>query len=804
MKYAVPIFLLAALFAPIVVAADSDFPCDGKLFVVLKWDELYTKDGQKYVGYVSEDDNGDFKVRDIRTGLVRTFRKSEVKEVRRKATPEDELKRLVKENLGNPHKLLCIYIEATTRFNLYKESIASLQDVTASNPNEGLLQKLAELYIYVNEFDKALRVAEGLVKSNPKSARNLMLRGQALATLDKLELAEKDMAEATKLAPSDSDIVLANAEMLLRLGRADEARSIYRKEIDNPRNAHNPVPATGLAYLDLRAGEVGAAENGFKAALAMKPGHIKAMLGLAAVKIMNKQYDDAFGDCNQILNYETDNPDAYALQAFSKIFKGDYMTLINADKYINDSLKVKPNQPRLLLAWAVMLDRLAKYEELKSDKERNAQTLAQKRNDATAKMGEVLASDGADGFIQYFIGERRFREVEEAERVNAENPRKGQDAGVIAASLKKAEAAFDRAAKLAPHYAPAHAALGATALREKKMDAARAAFTKAAEVADPKSPDMADYIAGQGLSLLSRPDKFQEAKEFFNRALTLNSACVAAHCGRGYIANWERNKSLAMDSFSRALTADGDCAYAANALQLIYRQDDREMEYVRFAGPDWPKGWKPRMGNAAIKIGLENGRATFTGQQGQNMGNKLEISKDYMGAAGFERAEADLQCSPDSPVIYGLRVANGSGVAVAFELEFGKDESNEIKVRFRDANGINPSWAPLPNKPQWPKSGRVRLSIETDNLQQGETIFRLSINGKGEASVTTRYPSKPTRITVGAFLQAPPREMVNCSVNNIVVVKRGVAEQGPEIQADIKPITDPNAQPAQPDPEKKQ
>src|SRR4029079_12489477 len=103
----------------------------------------------------------------------------------------------------------------------------------------------------------------------------------------------------------------------------------------------------------------------------MKPCHIQDMLVLCAGKIMNKQYDDAFGDCNAILNYETDNPDAYALQAFSKIFKGDYMTLQTADRYINDSLKVKPNQPRLLLAWAVMLDRLAKYEELKSEKERN-------------------------------------------------------------------------------------------------------------------------------------------------------------------------------------------------------------------------------------------------------------------------------------------------------------------------------------------------------------------------------------------------------------------------------------------------
>ena len=785
--------VIALLFCCAIGKAADD--CGPNMFIVRQWDELVLKDGTVFKGQVSETDDGNYKVRDMRTNISKTYSKDMVRDVRFKATPETELDRLTKENSSNPRKMLCVAIEATTRFNLHAKVIPILERITAGNPNEGLLQKLGELYLNAGQNDRALKIADGLLKSNPKSARNLMLHGQALSAADKLDLAEKDLIQANKLAPGDDAISLAYADMLLRLGRADEAKKIFLEAI--AANKNSPEPSTGLGFVDLRTGDFAAAETNFQTALGIKPDFVKARVGLSTAKLMTKQLDDAYTQCNLILNIDTESPEAYEIQAFARLFKGDPPSLLAAEDKIKDSLRSRPNQPRLTLAWSVLLDRLAKYEEIKSDKERNAPLQAQRRTEAQAKLNEVLSSDAPDSFIQFFIGEKRFREVEEAQRNHGDDSKNSKDTAAIETSLTQAETAFARAAKLSPRYPPAQGALGATLLRRKKWDEARAAFAKAFD-ADPKSPDAADYIAGQGLSLLNSL-KFDEAGEFFNKALALDPNCVSARCGRGYIANWQRDKARAMDNFQRALAADGDCSYAANALQLIYKQDDREMEYVRFTGADWPKGWKPRT-PGSIKLALSGGQAVFSGNQGAAMGSKLEVQKDYVIGGAFERLEADLQIAPDCPVTYGLRIASGSGPNPAFEFEFGKDESNELKVRYRDANGIQPAWTPT--KTEWPKSGRVRLGIDTDVLAMGDCSFRLWVNGRKIAEVSTKFPAKPSRLSLGVFLQAPPQANVNASVNNIVVVKRGVVESGPEIQTDIKLITEPPKPDAPPVPNK--
>src|SRR5947207_14500489 len=125
-----------------VLCASDEAPCEGNLFNVQQYDEIVLKDGKKYSGRVSETDEGNYKVVDLRTNVIQNVRKDDVRTVRYKSTKEGELERLVKENASNPRKLLCVFIEATTRFNLQAKSIEMLEQITRSNANEGLLQKL--------------------------------------------------------------------------------------------------------------------------------------------------------------------------------------------------------------------------------------------------------------------------------------------------------------------------------------------------------------------------------------------------------------------------------------------------------------------------------------------------------------------------------------------------------------------------------------------------------------------------------------------------------------------------------------
>ena len=566
-----------------------------------QYDELVTKDGVVHKGKISETDDGtSYRVRDMIRNLVQPFTKDSVRTVRYKATPESELQRLTTEYANNPQTMYCICVEATTRFSLHKLVIPIIERTVTARPDEKLKQMLAKLYLETAQPDRALRLAEELVKAKPNDARNLMLHGQALALLDRLDEAEKDLVKAFKLNAADDLIALAYANLLLRTGRAEEAKKMYAETImANPRSA---AALTGLGMVQLRSADFAPAEQTFTQALALNNDYRDARIGLATAKLMLKQYDDAYGECNLALNLDPNCAEAFQVQSFCRLFKGDPISLGDAERRLKDSIEIKPNQPRLILAHAVLLDRQAKYEELKPEKVRDVAASARLRQQADSKMNEILGSEAPDGVIQYFIGERRFQEAHEANR------RKEKVA--YESSMAKANEAFQRAAKIEGGYAPVHAACAAALLELKKWDDARAEFSKAATL-DPKE---AEYLAGQGLALLNST-KFDEAQDLFNRALALNPANVAACCGRGYIANWQRDKGRAIANFQKALAADGDCSYAASALQAIFRQDGDDLEYTRFTGTDWPQGWKART-PGVIKLAPIGGQASFLRRAG--------------------------------------------------------------------------------------------------------------------------------------------------------------------------------------------
>ncbi len=473
------ILLALILSAAALCAADCE-----PLFVVRNTDELVLKDGTILKGRVSEKDGGGYTVRSP-TGTVRDVRADEVREFRKRATADEELKRLTALYAGDPVKMLCVVTEATTRFNLDAKVIPILEQFTSAHPDEALLLFLGGMYLNAGQADKALRIADKCLAAGPQKPRNLMLHGQALAALDKVDDAEKELLKAYKASSQDMQIVLAYANLLLRLGRVEDAKKIYSDCIaSSPRNT---AALSGLGFVQLRTGDFSAAEQTFTQALAINEKYRDAKIGLGYSQLMNKKFDDAFTTAIGVLNLDTNSADAFALQAYALIFKGDPASMAKVDdrNYIRDSLSVKANQPRLQLATAVMLDRQARYEELAATKDKPGNA-AQKRLAATAKFTEILSSDAQDSYVQYYIGERRFREAEEAKRRN--------DNVAYDTALTKAEEAYRRAAKLSPNYPPVLDGLGATLLRRKNWDEARAVFAKAAE-RDSKSPDAADYFA---------------------------------------------------------------------------------------------------------------------------------------------------------------------------------------------------------------------------------------------------------------------------------------------------------------------
>ncbi|HEY3321143.1 MAG TPA: tetratricopeptide repeat protein [Planctomycetota bacterium] len=756
---------LAALTG-VIVAAETDEGDDPEMISVKgeikiqQYDEVYFKDGGYAKGILTEGANaGEYKIRNVITNATRPFTTDETKEVRRRATPERELERISKMYAGNAEKLNALAKVFFKYYdpNLKPKLIEMLIKAKSSNP--GLLETLCGLQLDAGDGQQALKTADTLVTATPQKGRSYMLRGKAYMALGTLDAAEKDLEKAFKLTPDDQEIVVSRAEYLLGQGRAQEAKDMFAAAL--AKNSKNVAALVGQGLVLLRQGEFKDAEESLKTALQIKPRQKQAQLGMAAAKIMLKQYDEACSEAKDALNIDPDCAEAFALQAFAKVLSGDPEQLKDFYAAAKNAFIKKAGQPRLLLANAVAIEREAKSLEAlgSTDALKDAKL---KREEAAAKYKEVFELNPPDAYMQYFIGEQKFRQGDYA----------------------AAETAFERAAKLAPAYAPAQAALGAVSLRLGKGDKAKEAYARAVKL-DPTTKEAADYFAGQGVALL-KVKELEQAKESFKQAQKLDPRNATALCGMGYIFNFDKNKESALDYFQQALAADGSCAYAADALRRIYQQDNLSLEYVTFSDGNLPNKWTLRQG--IVKANVVDGRLLFSGTQGTATGGKVEIYKDVK-ADEFVRFEADLEMSPTSPVTFGIRMGSSTNAAVAFEMEYAKDETNEVKVRFRDFGGVAPNWQST--KLEWPSDGRLRLAISTDDLKTGKV--GLWFNGKKTFDLNMNV-QKPGRVTVGVYVQAPPKEEVNASADNLVLVTRGpvVQDEGAGALTPVGPPPTPN------------
>ena len=734
-----------------------------KLFNVRKTDIVYFRDGSVVEGRVTDTDNPDVKrVKDQRKGFEREFKMADVKQVYRQATTEDELQRLQKDYAGNPEMLLRVAKEGVNDWPVLTPKIIGMLEKQTSARNPDLLAFLCELYLDPLNLQPgpALKTAEALVSLAPAQARSYLLRGKANVAADDLAAAEKDLDKAFKMAPDNQDVLVTYADFLLRSGRPEKARELFATALGKDRR--NVAALVGQGMVLLKQGDLQQAEQSFKDALAIDEKKVPAKLGLAAVRIMTGKLEEAYGEASSVLNLDTHCAEAKELQAFAKLLAGDRDSLAAFTALAKDSLNERPNQPRLLLATIAALERGAKLDEALDTVEGLA-AAKQKREEAKAKYAEFLESNPSDSYLQYFIGEKKFRS--------------GEFAG--------AEKALRSAARLAPRYAPVQAAVGAVSLKLDKWDAALEAYSEAIKLDDTNG----EYHAGKGLALLKKK-RFEEAAEEFHEARKLDRRNVSALCGLGYIANYTNNKNSAVELFQQALAVDGSCSYAAQALEGIYKQENMALEYLTFSDNQLPPPWRTRAGIAVKPSGI-NGQVVFSGQQGAAQGGKVEIYRE-LKAEEFVRLEADLDVQPQSPVTFGLRLSSAMLAGANFEVEFGKDETNEIKVRFKDFGGQPEVWQSL--RQEWPAEGRVRLGMDTEELKSGK--IRLWVNGKKIADLTVVL-QKLSRVTAGAFVQVPPKEAVQAALDNLVLVMRGAQAVEKETEA-IKLNVEDEKKPPQP------
>lgn len=707
------------------------------LFDLRKYDEIMTKDRRELKGEILGEEEGMIRFRVLPSRTIVSVKQSDVEKIKRKATLDTEFDRLATQHANDPHKLVEICTQALKYQGLEAKVLKTLEDKSASG-HAALLELLGERQLAAQEPGKAEATAQKLLAKQPSGAGYLLL-GKAKLALGQSDAALEAVKKAHEQDSESAEIMIALADAYLARGKPQEAQQVFTDVLaKSPRLASAHI---GQGRVRLRQGQIAEAEISFTQALTLESDNFQAKLGAAACKVLRKEFDEAYALAEDVLRYENRSAQAYGLQGYALLLKGDVTLLPRALEKIEQSLVENPSDPRVKLLQSVALDRAAYADEVAG----KAAEAGPKRDRAVKLLGDVAALDPPDDWIQYLLAEMYWRQGD----------------------LDRALRGFKRAAELAPKYAPAHQAVGAVALKMHKWQEADAAYQKASEL-DPAS---AEFQAGRGLALLGM-NRLAEALAVLKKARELDATNVSALCGLGYIMNAERNEQAARTLFQQALAADGNCSYAAIALKSIFTQRRQSLEYLSFDTPA-PDTWQPQ-GGTKVRAEVKDGMLRWQGLQGQGDSRKLEYRAMLKGD-DFLRLEADLFALPNATAELGLRLAARSGTAVTFELEFGKDLQGNLAYRYRDFSGLGSQWKAVE---PWPASGKVRLGMAAEDLASGRVS--LFVNGieKGALQLQLR---KLDRITAGVFAEVAAKQSVDAGADNLALLMRQneQAGQGP-------------------------
>ena len=135
-------------------------------------------------------------------------------------------------------ELLNLVAQAHEKAGRTKEAYESLRKATEINPRDEInYLDLIGLCLEHQNYELGIEIAEIGLKLIPESHRIQLVRGVIYATNGRLELAEKDFAQAAEEAPPEASLpIVSRGLMLLQMNRASEAVGLFRKRAQSHAN----------------------------------------------------------------------------------------------------------------------------------------------------------------------------------------------------------------------------------------------------------------------------------------------------------------------------------------------------------------------------------------------------------------------------------------------------------------------------------------------------------------------------------------------------------------------------------------
>ncbi len=157
---------------------------------------------------------------------------------------------------------------------------------------------------------------------------DLLRRGMEAAQEQRMDDAERCLADAERLLPADAAPAYALSELHASRQRVDEARAAYRRAVEKDPSYRTPYRQSGLAYL--RQGRLADAEAEFQRALAIEPADAAGLFGLAQLALRRQQWADAELLLQRSVAIDAWFVDAHRLLGDVRVEQGRYPEAIDA------------------------------------------------------------------------------------------------------------------------------------------------------------------------------------------------------------------------------------------------------------------------------------------------------------------------------------------------------------------------------------------------------------------------------------------------------------------------------------------
>lgn len=226
--------------------------------------------------------------------------------------------------------------EAALAAESFKEAEASFQEVlTIDTMNTRAGFGLAETYYEIEEYNRALRLYEGVVKNtsdNDLLARSELGIGLIKFIESELDLGEKHLKRAVVKKPSLWRAWLGLARIHEQKGNSDAARKAYK--MAEKHGAEHAVVHNNVGMWHLSSRNTKAAETSFNRALEIDPNLKEASSNIRLVHATDQEYEKAIAGAS-----EEDLPAVLNNVGYIAILNKDFRV---AEKYLNQAIALSP------------------------------------------------------------------------------------------------------------------------------------------------------------------------------------------------------------------------------------------------------------------------------------------------------------------------------------------------------------------------------------------------------------------------------------------------------------------------------